>query len=188
MLLMKMYNNRKWLKQTKEHLKKLDFKGQDFYTFDGSIIDNNYTRRIMKFRHVIENRDKFKLDKTARKQIYKMHSDASNEGKAGDCAQIMLVLESLDDLTYWEDELFEVANAFVLMKGEPLDTFSTEHTKRKRHLFETDENVRLFFCHIAHEYLRSTIGLPKDFAVMDYLENKGYKMVRQMYQSLMRRK
>lgn len=171
-----------WSKSQKELLQKIDYPGYDLYTIKGHLIEQSITKRYLKFRSIIENHDKLKIDRQGREVIYKAIEDAVDNQRLVEIGQWIMIMRTLDDLTYFEDELFDVCNCFILLKNEPIDDFTLEFSQKKREMFNNDPNLKLFFCQFAHEYLRHMENLPENTNVLEYLEARQNQIAKSMYE------
>lgn len=161
-----------------EHVATL--KGYDFYT-PKSLIEGTVSKRYYKFRHILESRELFKLNKESRDIAFDQMEKHIDLNQTAAVAQWIGLLRAMNDLTYWDKELFDVANCFLLLDGEPLEDFSEKHTKIKYKLFENDEDVKVFFCQFAHEYMRHIADLPANTSVLDYMNQRTQKLVNTIY-------
>ena len=151
-----------------------------FYT-PKQLIEGSISKRYYKFRQIIDARETMKLDKESRAILYGEMEKAIDLNQIAALAQWIGLMKTLDSLTYWDEELFLVADCFLLVDDEPEHDFSEKHTAIKRKLFDQHEEVRLFFCQFAHEYLRHIADLPTNTNVLDYMEARQQKIVNRMY-------
>lgn len=165
-------------------LKKLNFDKHNFYTFNGDIIEESFTKRYLKYIQVVESHELFKLDKGKRDTILTEIENCIDNGQISKISQWVGLLKSLDQLSFFEEEVFAVINCFLLLEGEPLDDFSMEHTKRKRELFDNDESVRVFFCAFAEQYMTAMATALENTSVYDYLKTQGPAITKKMYDHL----
>lgn len=177
----------KLFRKRKKKVERLEFvkeiQGVKFYT-PKSIIEGASGVRYMNYLRLVEERETFKLNKDSRKVLIKEMKQAVNNNNVAAVSQFIGFMEVLDDLTYWDRELFEVANCFLLMEDEPLEEFSAEHTEIKRKMFDESQDIKVFFCQYAHEFLRHIAHLPKNTSVLDYLNQSRQALVNKMYSLL----
>lgn len=175
------WKNKKPVPATLELVQEID--GYKFYT-PINLIEGTIAKRYMKFRAIIENRDVFKLDYDSRKIVLAELKRAIDDNEIARASQWVGLLEVLNDETYWDEELFQVANCFLIMEGEPHNDFDEDFVKLKRRLFNENENIKLFFLQFGHEYLRHINDLPENSSILDYMNKKQQKIINLTYARL----
>lgn len=176
-----------WSNSDRAKVQRLEHPKYELYTIKGHLIESSVVKRYMRFRHVIESHGDFKLDHQSLEVAFREMEKAIDNNQLAAVSQWIGLLRALKDLTYWENELFEVCNCFIFLPGEPIDDFSSEYTIKKRAMYDADPELKLFFCQFGHEYLRHIQDLPENTNVLEYLETRQNLIAKKTYERLILR-
>lgn len=157
--------------------------GIKLYTFSGSPVELSFMKRYAHFVQVIRANEHIKLTREKREIIYTGIENAYDKGKFSEIMQYVSLMRQLDDATLCEHEIFEIANCFLLLEGEPLKEFSLEHTAKKKMLFETDEG-RFFFINFTVVQMKRLIDFPEGLKFEEYLKSPKAQVLNIMYSAL----
>ena len=152
-------------------LKEID--GVKFYTIKGDILEDAYMKRYARYLRLIRAADKFKIDDLKIDKIFADMEESLNAGNMARVMQLMVFLKSLHEQTAVNEQMFEIANCFLMLENEPPESFDMNFVERKRRLFETNEEIKDFFLAFAHEYIKHLLDISKNTNFKDYMNNRS---------------
>lgn len=154
--------------------------GINFYTIKGDILEDAYMKRYARYLRLIRAADKFKIDDIKIDKIFADMEESLNAGNMARVMQLMVFLKSLHEQTAVNEQMFEVANCFLMLENEPPHEFNMEFVDKKRRLFETNPDIQDFFLSFAHEYIKHLIDTTKTMNYKDYMNERNQKYLKNL--------
>lgn len=98
------------------------------------------------------------------------------------------LLRQYRDLYATKRTLFPIANCVVVMPGEPVDVVTSIWTRRKKEIFETDDQVADFFLTCAIEFVHRSPSQTDIINWLDYLKkDQTVRSTELIFSNLIRR-
>ena len=152
--------------------------GHNFFKLKGHIIQGQYIKRHWYFVRLLRSFDELKLPQDKRTAIYDGIDKALNEQNFAAIAQYNTLMRQLDDATATNEQYFTVANCFLLLEGEPVDTLDDVFTNKKRELYKDNEDIRFFLRSFAHEQLKDIISTSPSTPNSEYLDDMRAQIIK----------
>lgn len=121
-----------------------------------SIIDDTITDRYLDYISLSNQYDTLGLRfEDLHAALYGVQ-DSLRQNKTSLAAEINSALISYVELQMNNDIVFSLVNCFIMVDDEPLDKITPEYTKIKKELYNSNDEVKIFFCE-CYNGLKSTI-------------------------------
>ena len=138
------------------------------------------TRRILALNYKLHE-SQLSVTSDDLRAIVDTGNESVRQGDISKCGFLFHLLGTQMDLYCTRKALFQVANCIILLDGEPFKTMSQEHTAKKQHIFDTNQEVKSFFFSIAQRFLTRTGVLLQDMNVEEYLNQKSVQFTDDLF-------
>lgn len=142
-------------------------------------------RRVLAYFSAL---DEVRLGATRKEldNFFDLQEQALNAGNIVKASSLLGITKAYTGLYASEQTIFNLGNAFILIEGEPLETFSLSYSERKRDLVANNELVRAFFLPRTWNEVSNSSESGNTIDILEYLASPVVKRAQKTFSLLTR--
>ena len=165
----------------KYNLKVVTLSGQVFYYWENPLLAPY--RRVLAY-FVASHETRLGVQRIDLEKFIELMRKSINEGQFARLGAYLEYFSSYVDLYASEENIFKLANSFILLPGENPLKPETEFSDRKYKLMKADEEIRAFFLQTAWQQITKPKDSENTIDISEYLKRKEVRKAALIFSNL----